>query len=244
MVKFDRYSLLAVALLTFAIFAGCTERSGRQALDERIADASRPLVFLTYPTVPPCSYLDGNGAVVGTDVELARRIAGKLGRELKVESVEFGDILPRLKAGTADFAIATIIITEARQRDVDFSEPYAQGGAAFLYRQNGRKPRMSQIFTFRIGVEADSVHDVYLCRHGCDPMRFVCLREAIDALERDEVDGVFFDSVQLAAKAAVSNGRLAVSPLETKDCYGVAVDKRRPDVLAAANAVIAEGVLP
>jgi hypothetical protein len=35
---------------------------------------------------------------------------------------------------------------------------------------------------------------------------------------------------------------LAVTPLETRDGYGVAVDKRRPDVLAAANAVIAEGV--
>ena len=52
---------------------------------------------------------------------------------------------------------------------------------------------------------------------------------------------MFFDSIQLRAKAEASGGRLVVMPLETKDFYGVAVDKRRPDVLAAANAVIAEG---
>ena len=72
-------------------------------------------------------------------------------------------------------------------------------------------------------------------------MRFVHLEDAIAALERGECDAVFFDSVQLKAKAKASGGRLLVTPLETKDLYGVAVDKRRPDVLAAANAVIAEG---
>ena len=45
---------------------------------------------------------------------------------------------------------------------------------------------------------------------------------------------------RMEARAAASGGRLAVTPLETRDLYGVAVDKRRPDVLAAANAVIAE----
>ena len=47
--------------------------------------------------------------------------------------------------------------------------------------------------------------------------------------------------MQLETKAASSGGRLLVTPLETRYIYGVAVDKRRPDVLAAANAVIAEG---
>ena len=229
------------SLLALVAVVGCSDRAARQGVDPRIADESRPLVFLTYPTEPPCSYVDGNGAIVGTDVDLARRIAAKMGRKLVVEGVDFTDILPRLRAGTADFGIATIIITDARRRDVDFSEPYGTGGACFLYRKGGKKPRMSQIATARIGVEADSVHDVYLCRHGCDPLRFVRLRDAVAALERDEADAVFFDSAQLKTKAEESGGRFVVTPPETKDLYGVAVDKRRPDVLAAANAVIAEG---
>jgi len=228
-------------ILALAAIVGCSDQAARKDVDPRIADASRPLVFLTYPTEPPCSYIDGDGKVVGTDVDLARRIAAKVGRKLVVEAVEFNDILPRLKEGSADFGIATIIITDARLRDVDFSEPYATGGACFLYRKDGRKPRMSRISTFRVGVESDSVHDLYLCFHGGDPMRFISLKDALDSLEKGRIDAVFFDSVQLKDKAAASGGRFVVTPLETKDCYGVAVDKRRPDVLAAANAVIAEG---
>ena len=220
--------------------AGCTDRAARGGVDPRISDASRPLVFLTSPTEPPCSYVNDVGEIVGTDVDLARRIADRMGRKLVVEGVAFGEILPRLKAGTADFGIATIIITEARGLDVDFSAPYAIGGACFLYRSDGRKPRMSQLATFRIGVESDSVHDLYICFHGCDPTRFGHLADAVAALESGEVDAVFFDSVQLKHKAESSGGRFLTTPLETKDLYGVAVDKRRPDVLAAANAVISE----
>ena len=101
---------------------------------------------------------------------------------------------------------------------------------------------MSQLASLRIGVEADTVEDLYLCLHGCDPIRFVHLEDAIDALKKDAMDAVFFDSLPLKMCAERSGGRLAVTPLETRDGYGVAVDKRRPDVLAAANAVIAEGV--
>ena len=230
-----------LVLLALVALVGC-ERDSRSGVDPRIADASRPLVFVTHPTEPPCAYRDASGAIVGRDVDLARRIAAKMGRKLVVEGVEFSDILPRLKAGTADFGIATITITEARTRDVDFSAPYDTGGACFIYRTDGKKPRMSQLASLRIGVEADTVEDLYLCLHGCDPIRFVHLEDAIDALKKDAMDAVFFDSLPLKMCAERSGGRLAVTPLETRDGYGVAVDKRRPDVLAAANAVIAEGV--
>ena len=227
-------------LLALVAAAGCG-RDPLRGTDPRIADASRPLVMLTFASIPPFSYRDETGAIVGSDVDLARKIAGRMGRELVVEGVSFTEILPRLKAGTADMGIAAIAITDARRRDVDFSEPYDESGGCFLYRKDGRKPRMSQISTCRIAVESDTVDDLYLCLHGCDPMRFAHVNDALAALEKDEVDAVFFDAMQLKNRAESSGGRLLVTPLETRYIYGVAVDKRRPDVLAAANAVIAEG---
>ena len=228
-------------LLALAVFAGCFDGDGSGRVDPRIADASRPIVFLANPTEPPCCYRNDAGEIVGTDIEFARRIAAKMGREMVMEGVDFIEILPRLKAGTADFSIATITMTEARLRDVDFSEPYGEGGARFLYRTDGKKPRMSQLNSIRIGIESDSAHDVYLCLHGCDPKRYLRIQDAVAALKRNEIDAVLFDGEQLATLAGASGGKLAVSSLQTREFYGVAVDKRRPDVLAAANAVIAEG---
>ena len=229
-----------LAVLALVILTGCSDRSA-QDVDPRISDASRPLVFLTHPTEPPCSYTNETGDIVGTDVDLARRIAAKMGRRLVVEPVTFAEILPRLRAGTADFGIATITITEARSRDVDFSAPYAFGGACFLYRTGDPKPRMSQIAKLLVGVEADTIEDLYLCYHGGDPKRFAHLGEAVAALEKKDIDVVICDESPLKKVVEDSQGRFSVTPLVTRDGYGVAVDKRRPDVLAAANAVIAEG---
>lgn len=228
-------------LLAIIALLGCSDRTGRPATDPRIADASCPLVVVTQPTEPPFAYRDSSGAIVGTDIDLARRIAEKMGRRLVVEGVEFVEILPRLKAGTADMGIATITITEARRRDVDFSRPYDMGGACFLYRKGGTKPRMSQVTSLRIGVETDTVEDLYLCFHGCDPVRFINLVDAVAALRNNKIDAVFSDVPHLKVMARESGGRLEITSPVTRDCYGIAVDKRRPDVLAAANAVIAEG---
>ncbi len=228
-------------LLALVAMAGCSDRTGRHAVDPRVTDTSRPLVFITHPTEPPCAYTNETGEFAGTDVDLARRIAAKMGRKLVMEAVNFSEIMPRLKAGTADFGIATITITEARSRDVDFSAPYGFGGACFLYRTGDPKPRMSQIAKLLVGVEADTIEDMYLCSHGGDPKRFAHLGEAVAALEKKDIDVVICDESPLKKIAEESQGRFSVTPLVTRDGYGVAVDKRRPDVLAAANAVIAEG---
>lgn len=228
-----RLSLLLSLVGLFV--AGCSDTAAP------VVDPSAPLVFLTHPTTPPCCWTNAAGQCEGTDVDLARRIAARLARPLVVEAVAFEEIIPRLKAGTADFGIATITITEARRRDVEFSVPYATGGNCFLYRADGPRPRMSQIASFRVGAEPGTTGDLYLCNHGADPVRFACVTDAVAALRRGEVDAIFFDAVPLRSWAAQSGGCLVASPLETREGYGVAVNRHRPDVLAAANAVIAEG---
>ena len=230
-----------LAVVALVAVAGCSDSSGQQAAGSRVVDASHPLVVITQPTEPPYAYRNSSGEIVGKDIDLARRIAAKMGRKLVVEGAEFTEILPRLKAGTADMGIATISITAARQKDVDFSIPYAMGGACFLYWKDGTKPRMSQITSLRVGVETDTVEDLYLCRHGCDPVRYLNLVDAIAALRNHKIDAVFSDVPHLKVAVEESGGRFEISPPVTRDRYGIAVNKQRPDVLAAANAVIEEG---
>lgn len=227
-------------IVAIAAIAGCGKHP-QQNVDPRIADSSRPLVLVTHPTEPPYAYIDDSGRITGEEIDLGRRIAAKMGRELVIETIDFADILIRLKAGTADMGISTLTITEARKRDVNFSVPYATGGSCFLYRVAGIKPRMSQVASLRIGVETDTYQDTYLCIHGCDPVRYTDLEEALSALRNGELDAVCFDEQPLREQAEKSGGVFAVTPLITRERYGVAVDKRRPDVLEAANAVIREG---
>ena len=83
-------------------------------------------------------------------------------------------------------------------------------------------------------------HDFYLTRHGIDPFRYKAVEQAIEALRAQKVDTVFYDRPALVEIARVSGGKLAVTPLETRESYGIVVRKDRNDYLEAVNAVIRE----
>ena len=196
------------------------------------------LLLLVNPPDPPGAYYNAAGEIVGTNVAMAREIAAELGEELVIEPTAFTNLLPRVKAGTADLAIADLTITETRKQDVDFSHHYQVGGGLFLYPKDAPAPRMSQIAYARVGVVIDTMGDVYLSRHGCDPIRYRNIKAALAGLDAGEIDSVFFDIGPLTAYANESGGRYVVSPLIAREFYAVAISKSRPDVLAAANKVV------
>ena len=70
--------------------------------------------------------------------------------------------------------------------------------------------------------------------------RYTPIEETVEALLAHKVDAVFYDRPAIVSVAAASGGRLAVTPLETRESYGIAVRKDRKDCLEAVNAVIRE----
>ena len=93
------------------------------------------LRFGTAAVTEPFSFIDGSQKIVGFDIELAMYIARKLDMQLEIVNMDFGGMIPALKAGKVDMIGACITITEERARSVLFSEPYYKGGIAALVRQ-------------------------------------------------------------------------------------------------------------
>ncbi|MGE0449182.1 MAG: ABC transporter permease subunit [Vicinamibacterales bacterium] len=79
--------------------------------------------------------------LAGFDVELAKRFAAHLGRNLRIVDQEFGGLIAALASGKVDVIIADMFITEERQRQIDFSEPYfEQDSVAFTRLANTVAP--------------------------------------------------------------------------------------------------------
>ena len=93
------------------------------------------LRFGTAAVTEPFSFVDGSQEVVGLDVEMAARVAQRLGRRLEVVNMEFGAMIPALIAGKVDMIGACITITEERAKSVLFSESYYTGGISALVRE-------------------------------------------------------------------------------------------------------------
>lgn len=237
----SRFLLTACAAALAIATAGCgrSESAADSAADARADNG--PLVAVMMPDLPPYLFPDPEtGGVKGIDVDIVRATAARLGRELEIRVVPFAELLPSVKNGTADFAAAGITITDGRKRDADFSDSYAEEGCAFLYRAGDTPPTMIRAESLRVGVVESMTSDFYLTRHGIEPFRFASLPELVEALSDGRLDAVFYDRPALVIEAEASGGALAVTPLETREHYGIAVRKGRPDLLEAINAVIRE----
>lgn len=228
-----------IAVLACVALAGCgADQEGDAAMQVR---TDGPLVLAVMPDLPPYASLDeASGEVVGIDIDIVRSAAAKLGRPLKIVQAPFAALLPMVKDGKADFAACGITITEGRRRNVDFSDPYAIEGSAFLYRAGEKTPTMITAESLRVAAVEGMTQDFYLTRHGIDPIRYSTINEAVADLIAHKIDMVAYDRPAIATLAEMSNGKFAVSPLETRERYGIAVRKNCPDYLAAVNEAIRE----
>ena len=189
---------------------------------------------------PPYTYLDEAGEPRGSDVEIAKAAAAKMGRKLKVRAVDFDELIPLTKSGAVDMAASGLSFTEGRHRSVDFSIPYAEDGGAFLYRVGEREPTMISAGFIRVATIEAMTHDFYLTRHGVDPVRYHSFVDAIKDLEQKKIDAMYFDKSSLVSVAEKSGGRLAVTPLVTRENLCIAVHKGFAELKAALDAAIEE----
>ncbi|HAR31976.1 MAG TPA: amino acid ABC transporter substrate-binding protein [Gammaproteobacteria bacterium] len=104
------------------------------AMPEIPEGSGEVLRFGTAAVTEPFSFYDGEREVVGFDIEIARRVAARLGRRLEIVDMEFGSMIPALIAGKVDFIGACITITEERAKSVLFSNSYYTGGISALVR--------------------------------------------------------------------------------------------------------------
>ncbi|MCM1296607.1 MAG: transporter substrate-binding domain-containing protein [Muribaculaceae bacterium] len=83
-------------------------------------------------TWAPWTYHDESDVLVGYDVEIAQRIAEKLGVEAKFVEGEWDGLLAGLDSGRYDIMVNGVDITEERAEKYDFSTPYAYNRTAVI----------------------------------------------------------------------------------------------------------------
>ncbi|MDO4667939.1 MAG: amino acid ABC transporter substrate-binding protein [Streptococcus sp.] len=78
----------------------------------------------TEGTYAPYTYHDASGKLVGYDVEVAEKVAEKLGVKAEFIETEWDSIIAGLDAGRFDVIANQVGITDERNEKYDFSTPY------------------------------------------------------------------------------------------------------------------------
>lgn len=96
------------------------------------AIAAEKLRIGTEGAYPPFNEIDNTGKAVGFDLDIAHALCEKMGTECSVVTSDWDGIIPALNTRRFDFIVASMSITEERQRAVDFTNPYYTNKLQFV----------------------------------------------------------------------------------------------------------------
>ena len=101
-------------------FAGGTPTAVTSA---KLDESKDQLVVATNAEFPPFEYMEGD-SFYGVDMEIAKLLADKLGKELVIQHMDFDAVCLAVGQQKCDIAMAGLTIAEDRKEHVNFSDPY------------------------------------------------------------------------------------------------------------------------
>ncbi|GAG54452.1 unnamed protein product, partial [marine sediment metagenome] len=84
---------------------------------------------------PPLENVEA-GEFVGFDIDLAKEVANRLGFEAEIINTAWDGIFPALIAHKFDVVISAVTITEDRDKEMDFSDPYLDSDQSIATKED------------------------------------------------------------------------------------------------------------
>lgn len=152
--------VLSISLLS----VGCGVNSNKPTVES--IKEKKVLVVGTAPGYPPFEFSkskDGKSEIVGADIDLAKKLADKLGVKLELRAMEFDALLPALQGGKIDVAITAMTPTDERKKAVDFSDVYYEGTNSIIVSNfyKGDIKTEDDLKKLKIGVQKGSTQEIY-----------------------------------------------------------------------------------
>lgn len=75
--------------------------------------------------------------LIGFNIEMTKRYAAYIGKDVRFDDMEFGSLIPALAAGKIDVIGMTLMVTEERKTKIDFGDPFYEiGMRVFALKKN------------------------------------------------------------------------------------------------------------
>ncbi|MCI7334787.1 MAG: transporter substrate-binding domain-containing protein [Oscillospiraceae bacterium] len=252
-------ALVLASLMVFAFVAcGGTGKDNNGASDasnaSNASDTSdttekETLVMATNATFPPYEFKEGD-SFAGIDVEIAGKIAEKLGMTLEIKDVEFGSIIGGVQTGKFDIGMAGMTVTDERLKSVNFSDSYATGIQVVIVKEDSAIKSLDDLKgdgSMKFGVQQDTTGDIYASDtvenggYGKDNVvRYKTGADAVQALKTGKVDAVIIDNEPAKNFVKANEGLSILNGDWVKENYAIAIAKDNTELLEKVNGALKE----
>ncbi len=151
---------------------------------------------------PPFSQIGADGKVKGFDIDIANALCEQMKAQCTMVKLDFDGLIPALQAKKIDAVIASMSITEERQKLVDFSDKYYRTPARFVARKNsGLTVTAAGLKGKRVGVQRTTVHDTFATEifKESEIVRYASQDEVFVDLVAGKLDGALVDWIAASA---------------------------------------------
>lgn len=198
---------------------------------------------------PFVSMNENTGDFEGFDVDVYTAICDKLGLETNIlPSVQFDTIVPTIKqGGKADVSLGAITITDEREQEIDFSDPYLDSNQSLVVKVDATATTADELNVegTQIAVQAGTTGESW-AQENIPNATIVPLDDIIQALTGIST-GLYdagvtdlpvssYEIKQAYTDLMIPEG----GEIPTGEQYGIVISKDNPNLTAAINDALAE----
>lgn len=244
---------IAVILLALALLVSCAA-CGSSKKEEAASESASPtidaikakgkLTVMTNASFPPFEYIDGEGNVVGVDLDSAKKIADKIGVELDIIDMDFDLLIDALKNGKGDLVAAGMTATPSRAEEIDFSIIYISMGLKVIVPVGTDIKTFDDLDGKKIAVQEATTADIYAQENYTKAtiMQFKSAIDAGNAVKTGNADCAIIDMLPAEYMTANSPEIELMPELLSAEDTAMGVAKGHEDLLAVVNEVL-QGIM-
>ena len=165
-------------------------------LGASVAASAQELTFAMEPSYPPFETTNEKGEIIGFDVDVANAICKEIQAICKFKGEAFDALIPNLKAKRFDASISAIDITDARAKQVLFSDAYYDSTASYVTLKGKATLESAK----NVGVQNGTTFQQYTVAETKQytTKAYASLQSAILDLKSGRIDMIFGDTAVLA----------------------------------------------
>ncbi|MCB6543149.1 ABC transporter arginine-binding protein 1 [bioreactor metagenome] len=205
------------------------------------AMAAEKFIVATDCTWPPMEMLDANKQPIGFDVDFITAVGKAAGFEVDVRNIAWDGIFGGVATGQYDIVAAATTITEERQKQFDFSDPYYEVAQAVVLPAGKSIKSLADLKGKKVGGQIGTTGVFVIRKAGVtvDLKEYDDVGLAIQDMLGGRLDAVICDdpvALYYVNKKADTAGKLNISfKTEEKEYYGFTVRKGRKDLVEKLN---------
>lgn len=165
------------------------------------------------------------GENVGFDIDLAQATADSMGVDLEVITTAFEAIQSgsALDTDQCDIALSGMTITEERQTQMDFSEPYLKDNLALMTTKESDIESIEDIKGEEAGVQQATTGETYATDNDVTPVQFEDAGLMTQGIQSGQVDAIIANISTIFAATEADDSLHLVEEFDTGELIGAAV---------------------